>query len=258
MKVLTYSFLLLLMCSVAFGLGLDANTSLLAHCDGSDSGTTFSDSSTNNPKGNATVVANAITSTDAQKWGTASAKFDGTDDGIYWADDPGWDVTGSNADNWNVDCQVKLIDEDEDQFYVGQWEDFSNGWQILQFASGYQVKFQWRIEGGTELNIGGNGISDNDWHHILLIKKAQLYGVYVDGTQISYGTSASTDTYTGALYVGLEGTATDTNGYIDEVRVQHSNYFGGTPNDVPDDAIVVPTEAYSGAAVTVGQVIKFN
>ena len=53
----------------------DANTKLLLHCDGSNDGTTFTDSSSN--AHTVAVGGNIVTKTGEKKFGTASAYFNG-------------------------------------------------------------------------------------------------------------------------------------------------------------------------------------
>jgi len=36
---------------------------------------------------------------------------------------------------------------------------------------------------------------------------------------------------------------------MDEIRIQHSDYFSANPNSTPNDSIPVPTVAYSAAVV---------
>jgi len=68
---------------------IEEDLSLLAHCDGTDGGTTFTDDSLNS----ITITANGDVNTDTgqQRFGTASAQFDGTGDYLSLPDNAVFD-----------------------------------------------------------------------------------------------------------------------------------------------------------------------
>ena len=82
-------------------------TKLLLHCDGTNGGTTFTDSS---PSGH-TVTAQGATHTDTtiKKFGTASAQFggDGTGDDLTIPDSSDWDI---GTGDFTFDCWVYPTD----------------------------------------------------------------------------------------------------------------------------------------------------
>ena len=230
----------------AHSAGLDANTNLLLHMDGANDGTTFSDSSTENNKGDATVTATVQTKTATKKWGTASALFDGDSGYLTYADHADWDVIGSNSDNWTIDMQVKHTDHTGFEVYISQSTNVNTVWYLAHLdPNGFNFEVQ--ESGVTTLETGWAGqIDDTNWHHVALIKVANEYGIYLDGTQISYTQDSTTATFTGGLDIGTRWATAGYmfDGNIDEVRIQHSNIFNASPNATPDDTITVPTEAY--------------
>ena len=235
--------------------GIDSNTKIMLHCDGSDSGTTFTDSSLT--PHTVTANGNAHTDTTVKKFGTASAQFDGTGDYLTAPDSSAWDVFGSSSENWTIDFWVKHTDHVGGETYISQSEDSSNYWQFAHYHSGglwFGVKSggSWIIDS----TAGGYGpeITDTNWHHVALCKVGQEYGIYLDGTQGEYISDSSTDTFGAPLAIGTstwDGTNRDFDGYMDEIRIQKSNIFSATPVSGKTDTITVPTNPYTeGPAAT--------
>lgn len=226
--------------------GLDSNTKLLLPCDGADGSTIIPDISITNPKGNATTVGTIQLDTDVKKWGTASLLFDGNSDYISYADDADWDVAGSNADDWTIDFWVKMSDHTGTDALVMQWEDDANRWAI-RHKHGTGLRFI-VVQGGSGIvNTGEGGeITDNDWHHVALCKVADKYAMYLDGVQTNYTQDSDVDTFAGDLYTGFfPNVGNYLDGYMDEIRIQKSNYFEAAPVVGTSDTIIIPTEAYS-------------
>jgi len=233
--------------------GLDANTKLLMHMDGSDAGTTFPDSSTATPKGDASVTADVNTVTAVKKWGTASADFDGDSGYLTYADSADWDLVGSNTDDWTIDFWVKHTDHVGNECYICQAEDASNYWFIYHIHGSGLI---FTVAGGATTNTGyGGEITDTDWHHVALCKVADEYAIYKDGTQVNYTQDSGTDTFAGDLTLGQIVDSYWFDGNIDELRIQKSNYFSAAPIVAPytqfkcndDAASTVVTDDGSGA-----------
>lgn len=221
--------------SIAFGAGLDADTKLLMHMEGSDEGTTFSDSSTTNNKGNASVTADVDTEADQKKWSSTSAQFDGDSGYLTYADDADWDFVGSNSDDWTTDMWVKHTDHVSWEYYVSHWEDDNNYWSLRHYHSS-GLRFYVIADPGPAVIIdtgGGGEITDTNWHHVAACKISDEYACYLDGSQVNYTQDSDTDTFAGSLYMGQRGAANYFDGYIDELRIQKSNYFTASPTPTP-------------------------
>lgn len=223
--------------------GLDSNTKLLLHCDGTDGSTTFTDVSDSGHTVNVTATVEVDTA--FKKWGTGAALFDG-DSGYFSIDDsPDWDIVGSNSTNRTIDFWVRMTDHDGDEIYIHQWESNDDRW-LIYHRHGAGIFFE-MMSGGVQkiLVPAGGEITDSNWHHIALCKLADKYGIYKGGTQVGYIQDDDTDTFAGALEIGRHGDGTaHFDGHIDEIRIQHSNIFGAAPNATPDDTITVPTRQY--------------
>jgi len=175
-----------------------------------------------------------------------------------------FDVTVSNEDDWTVDFWVKMYDGT-------YWKNSGKQVPFLSRAGGLESsKNYWSIERASnnrlEFKIVENDVetllvqsttnwTSTAWAHITLVKKADKYGLYINGTQVAYEQSSVTSTvaggnliigasfthawpYWGGVYAGLYG-------YLDEIRFQHSNWFEASPNASLTDRITVPTEEYS-------------
>lgn len=250
LKMIKKLFLLLFSLSLispVFSQGIDSDTKLIMHMDGANGGTTFGDDSTANNKGNATVTADVNTRTATKKWGTASAEFDGDSGFLSYTDSADWDLVGSNLDDWTIDCWVKLTNRSRWEYMVTQ-RNGADYW-VVRHRSG-EVHF-YAIINSNEVNMGfGTAITDSNWHHIAMCKKGNKWAMYLDGIQTAYVQTNTEGTITANLEVGaLEGGQYFT-GFIEELRIQHSNYFNANPNATPDDTITVPTEAYSVEVIT--------
>ena len=113
----------------------DANTVLLMHMDGTNGGTTFTDSSTT-PH---TVTANggANTSTAQFKFGTASCHMDGTGDYLTIPDSPDWNLDGDyTIEMWIRPAAVNA----GTRFIIHQHQDSSYRWQIFQYNTYWQTQ----------------------------------------------------------------------------------------------------------------------
>ena len=243
--------------------GIDSNTKLMLHCNGTNDSTTFTDDS-DTPH---TVTANgdAKLKTATKKWGTASGYFDGTGDYLNIPDSPDWDLVASNADNWTIDFWVKMEDYTTMECIICQGME-TGGAATVWYISHYNVGWFFQVYDTSVAIITTGATSpttDSDWHHIALCKVGDEYALYKDGTQINYVQDSSTLTITGSVDIGryhaYSGTPTDYfQGYIDEMRIQHSNYFSATPNSGLTDTITVPTAEYGSGGGTQNMTLVSN
>lgn len=231
------------------GSGIDENTVLMLHMNGANEGTTFTDSSPS-AHGDASVTATVQTKTDVKKWGTASALFDGNSGYLSYADNDDWNVLASNSDDWTIDLWVKHTTHADEDGYISHYEDKDNMWKFVH-TDAFGLRFIMLSGGAWDIDFKGGKIEDSEWHHVCLVKKANEYGLYLDGTQTAYLLDSDTDTFTGSLLIGLAYNTAGSptfrmDGYMDEIRIQHSNIFDANPNDTPNDTIDIPTGEYAG------------
>lgn len=211
--------------------GIDSYTKLMLHFDGTDGGTTFTDSATAKV---ATVHGNANTDTAQKKFGTASGLFDGTGDYVDFADSADW---GYGTGDFTIDFWIKFNSTSGTQYvynqtsgasdYIKIYHDATHGWQ-LRVLTGGVVKVSF---GETSSPISGTS-----WHHVALVRYGNAWTLYEDGISVATATDADAVGDYGTLRLGEY-----VNGWLDELRVSKgiARWIAG---------FTVPTQAYGNAS----------
>ena len=233
--------------------GIDGDTKLMLHLDGADEAQSTTDSSPSNHTIGFTLDAKLDSA--QKKFGATSLYVDGTGDDLEIADSADWDVFGSNADNWTVDFWYKFEGAPSGfETFLSQYESSNDNWRIMHESGAHGMTVKVLTGGGIVIQLGDDSTyieDDTDWHHFALIKVADEYGYYIDGVQKDYTQDSSTDTYSDTLTIGsTESASSFFQGWMDEVRIQKSNYFNAAPNSTPNDSFTAPTAAYSWEAPT--------
>lgn len=231
------------------GGGIDNDTVLMLHLNNN-----VTDNGNGSVTGGHTVTNNSVTfDAGTKKWGSHSGVFNGSGANLTIPDSVDWDVVGSNLDDWTIDLWVKHTDHVGDEGYVSQYEDGTHRWHFAHEHGANGLRFV-VLDGGQILNLVGGEITDTNWHHVCLIKVADKYGIYKDGTQVAYVQDDSTVNLTGSLFVGSYYSGVgylDAN--VDEIRIQHSNIFDASPLSASatgyPDTITIPTEEYASPTV---------
>jgi len=180
-----------------------------------------------------------------KKFNKSSLKFNGTTDFVSFADSDNWNICGSNSDDWTISLWVKHTDHSGDEYYIEQYVDTSNYW-MLDHVDGSGIRFSVNLAGTNIIATGfGGEITDTNWHHVALVKKANEYAIYLDGIQTSYVQDSDTATFNGLLRVGASyyggSLSYQFDGNMDDVVISQSNIFSATPNSGKTDTITVPT-----------------
>ena len=92
------------------------------------------------------------------------------------------------------------------------------------------------------INLSSAGLVTTTWQHVVMVKKADEYALYLDGTQIAYVQTTSVKSIDSKLYVGSNDASDYLDGNVDELRVFSSNLFDAAPVVGLSDTIIVPTE----------------
>ena len=213
----------------------DAYTLLLLHMDGANDGTVFRDA------GPHTITANGgVTNTRAvKKVGDSSIKFDGTEDFLLSADSSDWDFCGSTSGGFTLEFWVRLEDHTGYNEIITRGSDPStanpdeNVWTVIH-DHGNGLKFACYILNSTLVATGfGGEITDNDWHHVAVVRDGSDYEVFKDGTSVATTTDTDTGTLDGPLCIGgrrqTDGTIRfDFDGYLDEIRISDTARYTGS------------------------------
>ena len=197
--------------------GIDQYTKLMLHCDGSDSGTTFTDSSATGHT--MTASGNVHTDTTIKKFGTASAQFDGTTDYITSGASTEFSFTGDfTIDCW---CYFSAINTTiAGSLSNWDWNSASTNDWILLVDGGGNVTFN--VKGVGAISSAGHGAL-SAWKHIAVERASGTSKLYVDGALTATSTGPGSGTISANNIVTLGRAATNLtgayNGYIDEFRI---------------------------------------
>lgn len=193
----------------------DEDTKLLLHFDGTDTSTTFTDSSTGAKT--MTAVGDAQIDTSESKFGGSSGLFDGSGDRVTTPDSSDFDFS---TGNFTIDFWVKFNS-------VGSCDLVSKGTNL----AGWDVVY---ANGTSELRMYGNGVnyasggssfspSANVWYHIAIVRDGNTLRFFVNGSQVGTDnvTSANFDGSASVLAIGSNsaGSFGSFNGWMDELRI---------------------------------------
>ena len=224
----------------------DNNTLMLLHCDGSDGSTTFIDDNglTRSAVG-VTAFGDAAISIDQNKFGVASAVFDGTDDKLQIAKEQ---LDFINNDEWTVEGWIRRTNGTGSfQQIFGLWDNNSSANRSLFIGCDSDstdpefVVYTYDSNGNIDTSVtsdGGTSIANNTWYHFAVVKDTTNLTLYLNGVSQD---SASSTTYRAPQVDYSIGSTIDNalewNGYIDEVRVSNTARY--TSN------FTAPTEAFT-------------
>lgn len=206
--------------------GIDANTVLMLHMDGT--GNSFIDSSSSNH----TVTANGdVTQTSTQfKWGN-SAVFDGNDY-LSLSDSDDWYMSG----DYTIDFWVYRTAGSGTQVLVDQFDYLSSGYFIVFFEND-NLRVAYGFGGGnTNTRLSSYNITNNQWVHIAFEKTGTTLNLYANGTNVLSATETTAFVNVNQiLTIGSRSGAIGFTGYIDELRFSNTARYQGdfTPETVP-------------------------
>ena len=213
--------------------GNDSFTKLLLHMDGSDSGTTFTDSSSNGLT--VTANGNVHTDTSVKKFGTASAEFDGSGDYLSIADNA---IFYSRFESYSYECWVRFKSLPSSGNAMNIWSQNHNNGSGQYFRltnDGGTLEWRWRIYGTSGSNFISLDVADSividTWYHVATVRNGETCEIYVDGTVIGSETISDSsewlEDYNRVFEIGRwsSNNATEAyfDGYIDEFRFSSGN-----------------------------------
>ena len=218
--------------------GIDSNTLLMLHMNGTDGSTVFTDSS---PYARPiTVGGNAQIDTAQSVFGGASGLFDGTGDYLTVADSADFAFgTGNFTMDWWVRFNVVGTavfygqDSGADVIYV-QYQSSPSAMNLQIYASAalkVALTAPWTPVAGVN-------------YHVALVRNGSVFTFYVNGTSIGSVTdSDAVPNIAAPVYIGMQVTTSKPlNGWMDEYRI--SNVARWTTSFTP------PTAEYAPVVVT--------
>ena len=167
-----------------------------------------------------TQVGGVDLQTAHKKFGTASAKFDGTDSYITTPDSNDWNF---GTGNFTMECWVKFDVLSQHQVFFGSsTAGFAAYWYFYYQNSDTTIRF-------TD-GVGGNfvietvSLSVDTWYHIAYVRNNSNHYLWLDGVQVG-STNVDTDALTNVaapLQMGALLTSGFMDGNIDEARISNT------------------------------------
>jgi len=221
---------------------LDTYTKLMLHANGTDAGTTFTDSSSSGHT--LTATGTAQLDTDQKAFGTASLYFPAAGDRISAPDSADWDV-GTGA--YNFECVLRIETAASSRLLFETGGGYTGGGKGLAIAiistgiaaaQGIQV-----YQNGTNLGLKNFTFSTDTNYHVRVSRSGTNIYIFINGAHIGTHTSAGTDLDGGTAGVKIGGHTASVNftflGWIDELR-----FDKGKALSTSATAFTIPTEEY--------------
>lgn len=201
-------------------------TEALLHMDGSNGGTTFTDSG---PQGLTITVDNAVTVTGVKKFGTAScdlrhsAAFDGNLRLPAMTD---------LAGDFTIEMFFRSPSAGGTQncLFVSHGTSWTTSTLAIYTATGGSAGKLVVARQGGALFTCSTTLSNDTWYHVALVRSGSTLTLYLDG--VADGSITNSTTWTmGAPRIGQSDSAVgpnQTNCYIDEFRFSRAAIYTGT------------------------------
>ena len=232
--------------------GIDSYTKIMLHFDGSDAGTTFTDSSAS--AHTFTGGGNAQLDTAFKKFGTAALLCDGSGDYITTNDSSDFtlDLSDWTVDFWfNLTVAGGLI-----RRAFGQG-DSSNTTSLVSIHGGIDendfVSATINSGSASATITGTTAITTSGWHHYALVRTGNVIKLFLDGVQeggdLSFTLAVNDSAYKFSIGRLGETAANYWRGSIDEFRLS-VGIARWTSNFTPESAAYTSLQTITGALFT--------
>jgi hypothetical protein len=195
--------------------------SLLLHFDGSNNGTTFTDSSLNNFT--ASLSGSPITSTTQIKFGSASGYFNGSSL-IYFSDNSAFNLSSTD---FCIECWVYPLSLSADKSFIITRDEYGESFSYGILLTNTTIEVRWA--GDAEFLTANYSLSLNSWQHIAVTNSGGTLRIFVNGNEKTNQPSVVITDSPSYLYIGATSgsfigeESLFLNGYIDELRIVKNN-----------------------------------
>lgn len=223
--------------------GKPATAKVVLHCNGIDGATSFPDTGTADH--NFTASADAQVDTAQKKFGTGSLLCDGSGDYVSAAWSTDFDLgTGS----FTLQCWVRFATVPAaGKLMTLVLCDGGAGseWLLRAYESAGTVYLLFYSGGATILEYAWAGVAADTWYHLAVVRNANAWDMYIDGTSVDNTTnSAAVPTAGASLVIGGNSSvaAESLDGWLDDVVLHKGQALWAT-------AFTPPTAAYAETGV---------
>ncbi len=225
--------------------GIDSNTKLMLHMNGSDGSTTFTDDS--DSAHTITAQADAQIDTAQSKFGGASGLFDGITDKLTVPNSTDWDWGSSD---FTIDCWIRFSNTGSFNTIFSRGSSVSN-YVFLGFVDSTTLRFR-DINGSIIIGMDRTvSISINTWYHVAVTRNGNDFRLFLDGVQqgSTLIDSDAITSRTNQIQIGsisVLGASTSIDGWLDEFRISKgiarwTSNFTPPTQEYNDDIIVSPS-----------------
>ena len=207
-----------------------SSVTLLLHCNGANSGTTFSDNST--AANTITAFGNAKTSTAQSKFSGSSLLLDGAGDYLSIPDSNNWHFTG----DFTIELWFRPSSLPSSADILGQRTNSAFGCPVLFYQIGGQLYLGISFNNSSFTYITASStISANNWYYLAATRSGSTFTFWINGVNSgTYTSSASFTNSSEAMRIG--GVASSyAAGNINDVRITKG---------VARDVSTIPTAAF--------------
>ncbi len=221
--------------------GIDSFTKLILHMNGTNGGTSFTDSEIAGPA--KTITATNVTTSNTQvKLGNASAFFNNGTSALTTPANSDLNLLTNNFTFgfWYYPTSVSTAD----QGAFVQTTDGNNFHELLLKSSG-EVQYL-DVEGSStqiSFTTSGAGIANNNWYHIIFVRSGSNFSIYVNNVLKGSTTSAhSIASFTQPFTIGfVSGFSNPIVGYLDEYKFDNGIARSDFSNPTSEYSSVTPT-----------------
>jgi hypothetical protein len=163
-----------------------------------------------------TSVGDAAYSTEQQKFGTGSIKFDGSGDRITSPSsaDFGFGTADFTIELWVYPTNLTAIN------YLFDFRTSAGGSQAAPSLEWSNNRLAYYVTGSNRITSATGVLIENTWQHVTICRSGTATKLFVNGTQRGSTWTDTTNYVTSPFTLGAQSSGDYSfNGYIDEVRV---------------------------------------
>ena len=218
----------------------DSNTLVLYHFDGSDTSTTFTDSSSHSRT--LTAVGNAQLDTAQKKFGTASLLLDGTGDACTLAASADW-VFGTGDFTYEWWCRFNAVDKLQTMIMNGVHDTAPEIWIGCPYYSSPNNYVYYEMLPATGSRVSPtnntNAFVADTWYHVAVTRDGANMRHYIDGVQIEAVSCTGSFGRNYEIQLGKRASAQYVDGWVDEFRISDTCRYTDGTTFVPNQVISV-------------------